>query len=107
MKPHPPGAVASLACAVLSAMLWWLPVVAGPLAVIALILGARSVRAASAAEPGAYQPPALATAAQVIALIALVVMVVAALVLVALVAALGALAPGLPAAPVLHPVPML
>ncbi len=85
MKPHPPGAVASLVCGVLGVMTWWLPVLAAPLAVMALVLGRRAARVG---EPEAFQPPALATAGQVCGVIALAGALVATLALMALISAM-------------------
>jgi hypothetical protein len=105
MKPQPPGAVASLVCGVLSVMTWWLPLLAAPLAIIALVQGRRASRVS---EPEAFQPPGLATAGQVCGVVALLATLVATLVLMTLFAAISALGQALPVQPpaALH-VPML
>jgi hypothetical protein len=99
MKPHPPGAVASLVCGVLSVMTWWLPLLGAPLAIIALIQGRRAGRVS---EPDAFQPPGLATAGQVCGVIGLACALVATLAGLVLIAAVGALVQALPALPA-HP----
>jgi len=96
MKPHPPGAVASLVCGVLSVMTWWLPMLAAPLAIIALVQGRRAQRVL---EPEAFQPPGLATAGQICGVLGLVAALIATLVLMALVSAIGALGQAVAAPP--------
>lgn len=103
MKPHPPGAIASLACGVLSVMTWWLPLLSVPLAISALIQGRRAARLGGSE---AFQPPVLATAGQVCGVIALACALVATLAAMALVAAIAALGHALPPAAPPH-VPML
>jgi hypothetical protein len=100
MKPHPPGAVASLVCGVLSVMTWWLPLIAAPLAIIALVQGRRAQRVT---EPDSFQPSGLATAGQVCGAIALAATIIATLVLMALISAIGALGHAAVTAPVPAP----
>jgi hypothetical protein len=105
MKPHPPGAVASLVCGVLSVMTWWLPLLGAPLAIIALVQGRRAGRVS---EPEAFQPSGLATAGQVCGVIGLAAALVATVVLMALLLTIGALAQAAVVPPAAAPhVPLL
>lgn len=70
MKPHPPGAVASLVLGILAVVGGWVPVVGVVLGILA-ITSAKRASGALVAMPGIYEPGGLHTAGLVTGLIGL------------------------------------
>jgi hypothetical protein len=71
VKDHPPGSALALAAAIVSLPLAWLPLLGGPLAVLAVIL-AWNARRLVRATPDAFRESAMPSAAQVIGIIGVV-----------------------------------
>ncbi len=92
MPEHPPGAAMALAAAILALPLAVVPVLGGPLALIALALANWSRRRISSA-PERYRDSALPTAATVLALVGIGLAAAALLLWILVLAALGSHSP--------------
>lgn len=103
MKPHPPGAVASLVCGILAVVFAYVPVAGVVLGVAAMIQAGRAQRAL-ADGPELWLPSALPIAGQVCGVIGAILSSIAtiwAVVVFGIIAAvIGALANGMSAHPV-------
>lgn len=107
MKPHPPGAVASLACGVLALMVVLVPGL-GLLLGIAALVNARRAEQALVAKPDAYLASGLSTAGVVCGVIGGIFSLIVTLWMMAMMSLVGVLMHAIPAMPVVIPhVPML
>jgi hypothetical protein len=98
MKPHPPGAVASLVFGILAVVAWFIPFVGLLLALLALGSAWRA-RSCLGSLPDAYEPGGLHTAGLVTGLIGLVLAAMSTfwwLVMIGLLAAAAAAVSGQP-----------
>lgn len=110
MKPHPPGAVASLVFGILAMIAWFAPLIGMVMGMLAII-SARRANASLVGTPEAYQPGGLHTAGMVTGIIGLVLSSLVMLWMLMVVGLIGAVATAIAGHPLppptLEPPPLL